>query len=111
MRHFWKSGFQCQWLDAEVCMAVVNDGGMTISLVFGRWTLHGDGRLTGEGVDIQLPPKEWQVLRLLLVSGGALMTKDCLLEMAWRKQSGPNRQNLLHFTSFWRIPLPKGRAL
>lgn len=66
-------------------MAVVNDGGMTTSLVFGHWTLHGDGRLTGEGADIQLPPKEWQVLRLLLVSGGALMTKDCLLEMAWRQ--------------------------
>ncbi len=66
-------------------MAVVNDGGMRTSLVFGRWTLHGDGRLTGEGIDIQLPPKEWQVLHLLLLSGGALMTKDCLLERAWRQ--------------------------
>lgn len=61
---------------------VVNEGDMP-ALVFSHWTLHADGRLTGEGADIQLPPKEWQVLRLLLVSGGALMTKDRLLEMAW----------------------------
>ncbi|TFY90912.1 transcriptional regulator [Pseudomonas kairouanensis] len=64
-------------------MAVANDQGMTTSLVFSHWTLHADGRLTGDGTDVQLPPKEWQVLRLLLVSGGALMTKDRLLEMAW----------------------------
>ncbi|MGK9417845.1 winged helix-turn-helix domain-containing protein [Pseudomonas cedrina] len=64
-------------------MAVMDDGGTTTSLVFGRWTLHDHGRLTGEGSDVQLPPKESQVLRLLLVSGGALMTKDRLLELAW----------------------------
>ncbi|WP_411382426.1 winged helix-turn-helix domain-containing protein [Pseudomonas sp. MPB26] len=64
-------------------MAVMDDGVTTTSLVFGRWTLHDHGRLTGEGSDVQLPPKEWQVLRLLLVSGGALMTKDRLLELAW----------------------------
>lgn len=63
-------------------MAVVNDGVAT-TLVFGCWTLHGDGRLTAEGVDIQLPPKECQILRLLLVAGGALMTKDRLLEQGW----------------------------
>lgn len=64
-------------------MAVMDDAGTTTSLVFSRWTLHDDGRLTGEGSDVQLPPKEWQVLRLLLASGGALMTKDRLLELAW----------------------------
>lgn len=64
-------------------MSVVNDGSTTTSLVFARWTLQGDGRLTGEGVDVQLPPKEWHVLRLLLLSGGVLMTKDRLLELAW----------------------------
>lgn len=64
-------------------MGVVNDELTTVSLVFACWTLHGDGRLTGEGADIQLPPKEWHVLRLLLVSGGALMTKDRLLELVW----------------------------
>ncbi|MCR4538753.1 winged helix-turn-helix domain-containing protein [Pseudomonas sp. 18.1.10] len=63
-------------------MAVVIDGSAT-SLVFARWTLHGDGRLTGGGTDVQLPPKEGQVLRLLLGSGGTLMTKDRLLELAW----------------------------
>ncbi|HCT06023.1 MULTISPECIES: winged helix-turn-helix domain-containing protein [unclassified Pseudomonas] len=63
-------------------MAVASDG-LATALVFDRWTLHGDGRLTGEGADIQLPPKEGQVLRLLLASGGALMTKDRLLEQAW----------------------------
>lgn len=63
-------------------MAVVTDE-TTTSLVFARWTLHGDGRLTGVEADIQLPPKEGHVLRLLLASGGALMTKDRLLELAW----------------------------
>ncbi|MBD8193431.1 winged helix-turn-helix domain-containing protein [Pseudomonas fluorescens] len=64
-------------------MAVVSDGVTVTSQVFSQWTLHGDGRLTGEGTDVQLPPKEWHVLRLLLVSGGVLMTKDQLLELAW----------------------------
>ncbi len=64
-------------------MAVVGEGGATTPLVFACWVLHGDGRLAGAGADVQLPPKEWQVLRLLLVSGGVLMTKDRLLELAW----------------------------
>jgi two-component system OmpR family response regulator len=55
----------------------------TTSLVFAHWTLHEDGRLTGRETDIQLPPKEGSVLRLLLVSGGSLMTKDRLLALAW----------------------------
>lgn len=63
-------------------MEVVIDGSAT-SFVFSRWTLHGDGRLTGWETDVQLPPKEGQVLRLLLGAGGALMTKDRLLELAW----------------------------
>jgi DNA-binding winged helix-turn-helix (wHTH) protein len=57
--------------------------GLTAPRCFAGWTLHGDGRLTADGVDIQLPPKEWQVLRLLLASDGALMTKDLLLESVW----------------------------
>lgn len=64
-------------------MAVVNDVGAATSLIFSSWTLHPEGRLIGDGSDVQLPPKEWQVLRLLLLSGGLLMTKDRLLEMAW----------------------------
>ena len=69
-------------VDTEVRMAVVTQEAAA-SLVFARWTLHGDGRLIGADADIQLPPKEGQVLRLLLASGGALMTKDRLLELAW----------------------------
>lgn len=64
-------------------MAVVNEGFTTSSLVFACWTLYDDGRLTSEGSDVQLPPKEWHVLRLLLGSGGRLMSKDRLLELAW----------------------------
>lgn len=64
-------------------MAVVNDGGTATSLVFSHWTLHPEGRLSSDGLDVQLPPKEGKVLRLLLLSGGVLMTKDRLLEMAW----------------------------
>lgn len=64
-------------------MAVVNDEDAKTSWVFSHWTLHGDGRLTGDATDVQLPPKEWHVLRLLLVSAGVLMTKDRLLEMVW----------------------------
>jgi DNA-binding winged helix-turn-helix (wHTH) protein len=64
-------------------MTVLSDRSTTATLVFARWTLHGHGQLIGDGVDIQLPPKEWHVLRLLLVSSGALMTKDQLLELAW----------------------------
>ena len=64
-------------------MVVVSNELTTHALVFARWTLHVDGRLTGEGSDVQLPPKEWHVLRLLLGSGGTLMTKDSLLELAW----------------------------
>ncbi|WP_242166875.1 MULTISPECIES: winged helix-turn-helix domain-containing protein [unclassified Pseudomonas] len=63
-------------------MTIANDV-TTTSRVFAGWTLYGDGQLTGEGVDIQLPPKEWHVLRLLLASGGELMTKDRLLALVW----------------------------
>lgn len=64
-------------------MAVMDDGGTTTSLFFGHWILHDDGRLIGEDSDVQLPPKERQVLRQLLLCGGTLMTKDRLLELAW----------------------------
>lgn len=66
-------------------MTLVSDE-LTVARFFAGWTLHGDGRLTGEGVDIQLPPKEWHVLGLLLASNGALMTKDRLLELAWPRK-------------------------
>ena len=64
-------------------MVVAVEGLMTASLAFGHWTLQEDGRLTTEGRDIQLPPKESHVLRLLLATPGVLVTKDCLLEHVW----------------------------
>ena len=64
-------------------MVVVDNQVTAHSLFFARWTLHGDGRLTGEGSDVQLPPKEWHVLRLLLACDGTLITKDRLLELVW----------------------------
>jgi two-component system OmpR family response regulator len=64
-------------------MVVMADGLQAVPMAFDRWMLHGDGRLTGPGSDVQLPPKEWHVLRLLLVSAGSLVTKDRLLEQIW----------------------------
>lgn len=62
-------------------MTVVIDG--VASMAFDGWTLQGDGRLTGNGLDIQLPPKEWHVLRLLLAAAGTLVSKDHLLGQVW----------------------------
>lgn len=64
-------------------MSGVTDGVALNAFAFDRWTLHADGRLTGNALDTQLPPKEWHVLRLLLASPGVLVTKDRLLELAW----------------------------
>ncbi|ETK14617.1 transcriptional regulator [Pseudomonas sp. FH4] len=64
-------------------MVVAIEGLMMASLVFGQWTLQGDGRLTTQGRDVQLPPKECHVLRLLLATPGILVTKDWLLEQVW----------------------------
>lgn len=64
-------------------MSGVTDGAALNAFAFDRWTLHVDGRLTGNALDTQLPPKEWHVLRLLLASPGVLVTKDRLLELAW----------------------------
>lgn len=55
----------------------------SVSFMFDRWMLHADGRLTSDGVDIQLPPKEWHVLRVLLACAGVLVTKDRLLASVW----------------------------
>ncbi|KAF1023624.1 MAG: Transcriptional regulator HilA [Pseudomonas sp.] len=52
-------------------------------MFFGNWALQGDGRLTGGGTVVQLPPKESRVLRLLLASANRLLSKDHLLEQAW----------------------------
>ncbi|NWD69700.1 winged helix-turn-helix domain-containing protein [Pseudomonas gingeri] len=53
------------------------------AFVFGQWILHNDGSLVRYGRRIHLPPKELQVLRLLLGSAGRLVTKDRLLDSVW----------------------------
>ncbi|WP_294739154.1 winged helix-turn-helix domain-containing protein [uncultured Pseudomonas sp.] len=91
-------------------MAVVMQGDLVGSMVFERWTLHGDGRLTGEGLDIQIPPKEGQVLRLLLASAGALVTKDRLLEQAWPHNEA-TEESLTRCICSLRKYLKAGRGL
>lgn len=91
-------------------MAVVSDGVLAAPMVFDRWTLHGDGRLTGEGCDLQLPPKESQVLRLLLASAGVLVTKDHLLEQAWPHNEA-TEESLTRCICSLRKYLKGGRAL
>ncbi|MBV6752063.1 winged helix-turn-helix domain-containing protein [Pseudomonas chlororaphis] len=53
------------------------------TFVFGQWILQSDGNLVRCGRGIHLPPKELQVLRLLLGSAGRLVTKDRLLDSVW----------------------------
>ncbi len=53
------------------------------AFVFGQWILQSDGNLVTRGRGIHLPPKELQVLRLLLGSAGGLVTKDRLLDTVW----------------------------
>ncbi|NWA09818.1 winged helix-turn-helix domain-containing protein [Pseudomonas gingeri] len=54
------------------------------SFAFGEWILQSDGTLLRNGKGVHLPPKELQVLRLLLGSAGRLVTKDSLLDCVWR---------------------------
>ncbi|MGY2291657.1 winged helix-turn-helix domain-containing protein [Pseudomonas sp. SDO528_S397] len=61
----------------------VNESVKAGPIGFGRWALQGDGRLMGEGTTVQLPPKEWHVLRLLLASATRLVSKDRLLALVW----------------------------
>lgn len=53
------------------------------TFVFGQWILQSDGNLVRCGRGVHLPPKELQVLRLLLGSAGRLVTKDRLLDSVW----------------------------
>lgn len=55
----------------------------TCSFVFDRWVLQGDGTLLRDGQWTHLPPKELQVLRLLLSSTGAVVSKHRLLDLVW----------------------------
>ncbi|HEF4758020.1 TPA: winged helix-turn-helix domain-containing protein [Pseudomonas putida] len=53
------------------------------SFVFGHWQLLGDGTLMRDGQGTHVPPKELNVLRLLLKSAGAVVSKDHLLDRVW----------------------------
>lgn len=53
------------------------------SFVFDRWLLQSDGTLMRDGHGVHVPPKELNVLRLLLGSAGTVISKDYLLDMVW----------------------------
>ena len=53
------------------------------SFVFDHWQLQGDGTLMRDGQGVHVPPKELNVLRLLLKSSGTVVSKDHLLDQVW----------------------------
>lgn len=53
------------------------------SFVFDHWLLQSDGTLMRDGEGVHVPPKELNVLRLLLKSAGAVVSKDYLLDHVW----------------------------
>lgn len=55
----------------------------TVSYAFEGWRLCPDGMLWQAGRGQHLPPKERQVLRLLLANAGRLVSKDSLLDAVW----------------------------
>lgn len=54
-----------------------------LSYIFGLWTLRYDGLLFYDGKGLHVPPKELQVLRVLLGAAGVLVSKDRLLDSVW----------------------------
>ncbi|QXI27099.1 winged helix-turn-helix domain-containing protein [Pseudomonas vanderleydeniana] len=64
-------------------MGLATDNFLKQSFAFGEWLLQGDGVLLRNGKVVHLPPKELQVLRLLLDCAGRLVTKDHLLDRVW----------------------------
>lgn len=55
----------------------------TRSFVFDHWLLQSDGTLMRDGQGVHVPPKELNVLRLLLGSAGTVISKDRLLDSVW----------------------------
>ncbi|MFS2197656.1 winged helix-turn-helix domain-containing protein [Pseudomonas sp. Pseusp3] len=53
------------------------------SFVFKHWQLQSDGTLMRDGQGVHIPPKELNVLRLLLKSAGSVVSKDLLLDQVW----------------------------
>lgn len=54
-----------------------------LSYDFGLWTLRYDGLLFYDGKGLHVPPKELQVLRVLVEAAGVLVSKDRLLDCVW----------------------------
>ena len=53
-------------------------------LRFDRFTLDSaDGRLRADGVDVELRPKSFDVLRLLVQNAGRLVSKDEMARVVW----------------------------
>jgi DNA-binding winged helix-turn-helix (wHTH) protein len=50
---------------------------------FGPFGLHSDGTLVQDDTYLHLPPKELQVLRVLLGAQGRLIDQDTLIEQVW----------------------------
>ncbi|SEI14533.1 DNA-binding winged helix-turn-helix (wHTH) domain-containing protein [Pseudomonas asplenii] len=69
--------------DFKIDMGLATDNFLKQSFAFDEWILQGDGVLLRNGKTVHLPPKELQVLRLLLAGAGRLVTKDYLLDCAW----------------------------
>ncbi|MCE5982737.1 winged helix-turn-helix domain-containing protein [Pseudomonas wadenswilerensis] len=55
----------------------------TVTYAFEGWRLCPDGVLWHDEQGQHLPPKERQVLRLLLANAGTLVSKDSLLDAVW----------------------------
>lgn len=64
-------------------MERVTNQSLPRSFVFDQWVLQSDGLLMHNGNGLHLPPKELHVLRLLLESAGALVSKDYMLAQVW----------------------------
>lgn len=64
-------------------MDSATDQPLVKSFVFDHWLLQSDGTLMRDGQGVHVPPKELHVLRLLLKSAGAVVSKDYLLDHVW----------------------------
>lgn len=64
-------------------MSRVSERVAVCSYTFGAWMLQRDGLLLRGSEEFYLPPKELEVLRVLLQSEGALITKQYLLDNVW----------------------------
>ncbi|PXX53997.1 DNA-binding winged-HTH domains [Pseudomonas sp. LAMO17WK12:I10] len=64
-------------------MGHVSNESSETSYSFDSWTLRYDGMLFHDGQRVHLPPKELQLLRVLLGCAGVVVSKDRLLDCIW----------------------------